>query len=74
MVKDRKTDVISDWETGDRIDLSDFGADLEFADLGLRQRGRDRVDIRAEGETIRLRADEGRLDADDLGYSDFLFA
>ena len=74
MVKDRKTDVISDWEMGDRIDLSDFGADLEFADLGLRQRGRDRVDIRAEGETIRLRADEGRLDADDLGYSDFLFA
>ena len=72
--RDRKTDRIADWEDGDRIDLTDFGADLDFAALRFRERGRERVEIRVEGEVIDVRSGDGRLDADDFGYSDFVLA
>ena len=72
--RDRKTDRIIDWEEGDRIDLTDFGTDLDFADLRFRERGRERVEICAEGEVIDMRSGGGRLDEDDFGSSDFLFA
>ena len=73
MEKDGETDAIAGWGEGDRIDLTDFGADLDFADLRIRQRGSERVDVRAEGETFRLLSDD-RIDADDLGYSDLVLA
>ena len=72
--KDGRTDRITDWAAGDVIDLTAFGTDLDFADLRLRQRGGERVEIRVEGEVIDLRSGEGRLDRDDLGFSDFVFA
>ena len=74
IAKDRQTDVIADWQAGEVIGLTAFGDDLGFADLRFRDRGRDRVDVGIEGETLRIEAYRGSLDGDDFGFSDFLFA
>ncbi|MCK0168665.1 hypothetical protein MWU52_13985 [Jannaschia sp. S6380] len=72
--RDRRDDAITDWEADvDRIDLRNFG-DVDYFDLDIRNAGPGGVTIDLRGERLEVSVTRGRLDPDDLGANDFLFA
>ncbi len=72
--KDGNRDVIRDYEDNlDRIDLTEFGRDLEFSDLSIRQAGND-VRVRVMGEVIVVKSADGQIFDYELSLGDFVFA
>lgn len=72
--KDTKRDVIRDYEDGqDRIDLTEFGPNLEFSDLTIRQSGQN-VIVSGMGDSILVKSASGQIFDFELSLGDFIFA
>ncbi|MEC7259476.1 MAG: calcium-binding protein, partial [Pseudomonadota bacterium] len=73
-VQDGRRDVITDYQDGlDKIDLTAFGATLDFPQLVISQSGDD-VSVSVMGEIIVIRGADGPLSQFDLDQGDFIFA
>lgn len=72
--KDGNRDVIKDYEDNvDRIDLTEFGRDLEFSDLSISQAGNN-VKVNVMGEVILIKSADGQIFDYELSLGDFIFA